>query len=706
MLKKEFIKNNSVYNPLLFEDRIYKIWFKDLASKKLTQSKGKNFVILIAPPNITGTLHMGHSLQNIILDILARYKRMKGFNVVWMPGTDHAGIATQNVVEKELKKEGLTRFDIGREAFVKRAWEWRNKYGFTILKQFEKLGLTLTWSKVKFTLDKPYVEQVEKAFLEYFKKGFVYRELRPINFCVRCQTPLSDLETKYKEQNGKLYYVKYFLKNSNNYVLVATTRPETMLGDTALAINPKDSRYLDLIGKTAIIPLINRDIPIIADLLVDPSFGTGVLKVTPAHDLKDYEISLKHGLKILTVIDMNAKMNENAFDFQGLDYLTARNLIVNKLEQLNLLEKIEEIKHNVPFCDRCGTELQILPSKEWFLKMNYLATLAYKAVKSKEVVITPKRFKKLYFNWLKEIRDWCISRKLWWGQQLPVWYCSRNNDNYIVSLTKPKVKCSLCKKNCWLRSEEVFDTWFSSALWPFAILYTKQEKKYYPADIVASARDIINLWIGRMIFSGKFFKGKIPFKTVYIHPTVLTKEGKRMSKSLGTGIDPVELINRYGSDALRFGLIWQLSGHQDMRFDERYVEQGKKFLNKIWNAYRFYYLNVKKVEKVEVLPSTIKFYSYDKKILSSLEKTKAFIEKKINTFEVNAALKKAYDFFWHELCDIYLEQWKKRHNKDDRILNFVMFQTLKILHPFVPHLTQLIFYSFYKDKKALFYEKY
>ncbi|BCX15452.1 MAG: valine--tRNA ligase [Candidatus Parcubacteria bacterium] len=706
MLKKEFIKNNSVYNPLLFEDRIYKIWFKDLASKKLTQSKGKNFVILIAPPNITGTLHMGHSLQNIILDILARYKRMKGFNVVWMPGTDHAGIATQNVVEKELKKEGLTRFDIGREAFVKRAWEWRNKYGFTILKQFEKLGLTLTWSKVKFTLDKPYVEQVEKAFLEYFKKGFIYRELRPINFCVRCQTPLSDLETKYKEQNGKLYYVKYFLKNSNNYVLVATTRPETMLGDTALAINPKDSRYLDLIGKTAIIPLINRDIPIIADLLVDPGFGTGVLKVTPAHDLKDYEISLKHGLKILTVIDMNAKMNENAFDFQGLDYLTARNLIVNKLEQLNLLEKIEEIKHNVPFCDRCGTELQILPSKEWFLKMNYLATLAYKAVKSKEVVITPKRFKKLYFNWLKEIRDWCISRKLWWGQQLPVWYCSRNNDNYIVSLTKPKVKCSLCKKNCWLRSEEVFDTWFSSALWPFAILYTKQEKKYYPADIVASARDIINLWIGRMIFSGKFFKGKIPFKTVYIHPTVLTKEGKRMSKSLGTGIDPVELINRYGSDALRFGLIWQLSGHQDMRFDERYVEQGKKFLNKIWNAYRFYYLNVKKVEKVEVLPSTIKFYSYDKKILSSLEKTKAFIEKKINTFEVNAALKKAYDFFWHELCDIYLEQWKKRHNKDDRILNFVMFQTLKILHPFVPHLTQLIFYSFYKDKKALFYEKY
>jgi len=686
------------YNPLEFEEKIYKFWMPYFKPR----NKGKRFIILIAPPNITGSLHMGHALENIILDVIWRYKKMNGYDCVWIPGIDHAGIATQNVVEKELKKEGLTRFDLGREKFIQRVWQWKEKYGNIILDQFKKLGLSLDWSRVKFTLDKKYVEWVEKAFIIYYKKGYVYKDLRPVNFCPRCQTSLSDLEVEYKETEGTLYFIRYPL-SSGGYVTVATTRPETMLGDVALAINPKDERNFHLIGKIAILPILQRELPIIVDQRVDPKFGTGVLKVTPAHSLIDYEIGLRHGLFMISVIDKNAKMNENAGEFQGLDYLTAREKIVSRLQELGLVEKIEKIKHNLPFCDRCKSEIQVIPSKEWFLKMKDLADLAIKAVKNKEVEIFPARFKKPYFDWLKNIRDWCISRKIWWGQQIPVWYCQNCGDEaFIVSQKKPKTRCPKCKNKDWQRTEEVFDTWFSSALWPFAILYTAVEKKFYPADLVATARDILHLWITRMIFSGKFFMKQAPFKFVFIHPTILTKEGKRMSKSLGTGIDPLELIQKYGTDALRFGILWQMSAHQDLRFDPTPVDQGQKFLNKIWNAYRFYFLNIENFKKNH---RKNKISSYDKKILRSLESTKKFVSKKIESYELGLALKRIYKFFWHELCDVYLESWKGKTKNNPEAFEKVMLESLKLLHPFLPHLTQLLYFSF-GQKKPLFFEKW
>jgi valyl-tRNA synthetase len=694
-MNKKIIFEQKNYNPLEFEEEIYKFWIPYFKPK----GKGEPFIILIAPPNITGSLHMGHSLQNVILDVIARYKKMKGYDLVWLPGIDHAGIATQNVVEKELRKEGLSRFDLGREKFVEKVWEWKEKYGGIILEQFKKLGLSLDWSKVKFTMDKKYVSWVEKAFLEYYKKGFIYRDLRPVNYCPRCQTSLSDLELSFEEKEGYLYFVKYKLKN-DNFIEVATTRPETILADVALAVNPNDERYQDLVGKTALVPIINREVPIIADKRVDPKFGTGILKVTPAHSLIDYEIGIRHGFSLISVIDEKARMNENAGKYNGLFYLEAREKIVEELKNLNLISKIEKITHQVPFCDRCHTEIQVIPSKEWFLKMDLLAKLAYDAVKNKEIEIIPSRFKKPYFDWLLNIRDWCISRKIWWGQRLPVWYCQNCQDEYIVSLKKPKSKCKKCKSSKWQRSEEVFDTWFSSALWPFAILYTKKEKKYYPADLVASARDILHLWITRMIFSGKFFMKKAPFKTVFIHPTVLTKEGKRMSKSKGTGIDPLDLISQYGTDALRFGLLWQMTTHQDLRFFEEPIDQGKKFLNKIWNAYRFYFLTLENVKKNQKEIS-----KEDKKILKKLELTKKAVEKEIEKFELGRALKKIYNFFWHDFCDIYLETWKGETKNNPKVFSYVADETLKILHPFLPHLTQLI-YFLKGQKKPLFFEKW
>ncbi|GIW67233.1 MAG: valine--tRNA ligase [Candidatus Parcubacteria bacterium] len=694
-MKKEIFEKKA-YDPFEFEEKIYNFWIPYFKPR----GKGKPFIILIAPPNITGSLHLGHTLQNVILDTIWRYKKMQGYDSIWFPGIDHAGIATQNVVEKELRKEGLTRFDLGREKFIDRVWQWKEKYGGIILEQFKKLGLALDWSRVKFTLDKEYVAWVEKAFLDYYKKGYIYRDLRPVNFCPRCQTSLSDLEIEYKETEGELYYIKYPLK-LGGFVIIATTRPETMLADVALAINPKDEKNFHLVGKIALLPIINRELPIIVDQRVDPKFGTGILKVTPAHSLVDYEIGLRHQLPLISVIDTQAKMTDVS-EFSGLDYLTARQKIVDRLKELNLIEKIEKIKHNLPVCERCKTELQVIPSKEWFLKMKDLAQLAIRAVKNKEVEIYPAKFKKPYFDWLRNIRDWCISRKIWWGQQLPVWYCQNCGDEkYVVSFKKPKIKCSQCKKSNWQRTEEVFDTWFSSALWPFAILYYQKEKKWYPADLVASAREILQLWIARMIFSGKFFMKKTPFKTVFIHPTVLTKEGKRMSKSLGIGVDPLELIEKYGTDALRFGILFQMSAHQDLRFDERPIDQGKKFLNKIWNAYRFYFLTI---SKHKVLKEN-SLSSADKKILASLKITKNFVNRKIEDFELGLALKRIYKFFWHELCDIYLETWKGETKNNPQIFRQVMLESLKLLHPFIPHLTQLIYFSF-GQKKPLFFEKW
>jgi len=684
------------YNPKEIEEKIYQKWLPYL---KIEKQKGvKNFIALMAPPNVTGSLHMGHSLQNTLLDAFLRYKRMNGYRIIWIPGLDHAGIATQNVVEKELKKEGLTRFDLGREKFIERVWQWKEKYGGIILEQFKKLGITPDWSKTRFTLDKNYVRWVEKAFIEYYKKGWIYRDYRAINFCPRCKTSLSDLEIEYIEKDGKLYYIKYPLKDSQEFLVVATTRPETMLGDVALAVNPNDQRYTKYIGRTAILPIINRELLIITDIRVDPKFGTGVVKITPAHSIIDYEIGIKHNLPMIKVIDESAKI-VNVPQFEGLDYLTAREKVLQILKEQNLLVKEEDIKHNIPICYRCQTELQVIPSKEWFLKMDYLAALAKDAVKNRKIFIIPNRFKKIYFAWLKNVKDWCISRKIWWGQTLPVWYCKNCEDSYVVSIKKPNKKCKICKKSNWYRTEEVFDTWFSSALWPFAILYTKKEKKWYPADVVFSARDILNLWITRMIFSGLYFMKNVPFKLVYIHPTVLTKEGKRMSKSLGTGIDPLDLIEKYGADALRFGLIWQTTNLQDLRFDEVNVENGMKFANKIYNAVRFYLIRYPEMQKRQG------FSSEDRKIIRAFNSTLKYVNKNIERLQFSNALKRIYKFFWNQLCDVYIETCKGNTKNNPEVLRMVLLNSLKLLHPFMPFITEYL-WSLMGNKNLLILEKW
>jgi valyl-tRNA synthetase len=687
---------DSKYHPKKIEENIYKKWLPYF--KFENQKSGPTYIALMAPPNITGYLHMGHALQNILLDTLLRYKRMKGWRIVWLPGIDHAGIATQYVVEKELKKQGLTRFDLGRKKFIKKIWEWKKKNGETILNQFKKLGLSPDWSRVKFTLDKEYVKWVEKAFIDYYRKGWLYRAYRAVNFCPSCGTSLSDLEIDYQEKEEFLYYIKYQLKDANEFLTVATTRPETLLGDVALAINPNDQRYLKYLGKTAILPLIERELLIIADNKINPQFGTGIVKITPAHSLVDYEISLKHNLPLIQVINEKGEII-NVPQFNGLKTLEARKKIIEILKEKNLLDKEEKFIHQVPHCSRCGHLIEIIPSKEWFLKMTYLSQLAKKAIKKREVIFVPQRFKKIAVNWLNNIYDWCISRKIWWGQTLPVWYC-QNCDNHYVSTQKPKSNCRLCKKRKWVKSDEVFDTWFSSALWPFAILYTPKEKKWYPAQIVFTARDIINLWIVRMIFSGSYFMKKSPFKFVYVHPTVLTKEGKRMSKSLGTGIDPLELIDKYSSDALRFGLIWQNSGLQDLRFDEVFIETGYRFANKFYNAVRFYLMKADQLSKKEG------FSKEDKKIISQFNLTLRFVEKNIDNFNFDKALKKFYDFFWHQVCDQYIESCKKDSKNNPEVLRAVILNSIKILSIFMPFLAEYLWQLIGASKNLLILEKW
>jgi valyl-tRNA synthetase len=678
-----------VYDPKQVEDRIYALWQGSgfFNPDKLPKRHRRPYCILIPPPNITGELHMGHALNATIQDILIRWKRLCGFKTLWLPGTDHAGIAAQNVVEKTLKKEGLTRFDLGREKFIERMWQWVEKYGSIILNQFKKLGCSLDWSRTRFTLDKDYVKAVETAFLHYYKKGWIYRGKRAINWCPRCQTSLSDLEIEYKEEEGKLWYIKYPIKknqiskiNSQNYIVVATTRPETMLGDTAVAVNPKDTRYKNLIGKKVILPLVNREVPIIADNLVDPKFGTGAVKVTPAHDLKDYEISLNHNLPMIQVIDEGAKITKEApLPYQGLKVLEARQKIVEDLKNQNLLEKIEDYQVSIPKCYRCDTTIEIIPSEQWFLKMENLAKMAEKPVREGKIKFHPKSFEKGYFDWLKNIKDWCISRQIWWGHKIP------------------------------LRGEEdVLDTWFSSALWPFATLGWPKRKikndleKFYPTDVLSTGRDIINLWVARMIFSGMEFMKKIPFKDVYIHATVLTKEGKRMSKSLGTGIDPISLIEKYGADATRFGIAWQITGGQDIRFGEDNIVMGRKFCNKVWNASRFVLMqNAKcKMQNYNLKFKIKNLTQADKKILEALNKTIKQVNKDLENFRFGKAAQILYNFFWHDFCDVYIEKSKLQLSekldrgviiKTQKILLYVLLNSLKLLHPFIPFITEEIY---------------
>jgi valyl-tRNA synthetase len=684
---------SKIYEPRKTEEKIYQFWLKTglFNPDNLPSSHKKPFSIVLPPPNVTGELHLGHALNAICQDILIRQKRMQKFKTLWVPGTDHAGIATQYVIEKELKKEGKTRFDLGREKFLERVWDWVKKYGGIILEQFKKIGCSLDWSRTRFTLDEKYLKTVETAFQEYFKKGLIYKGKRPINWCKRCKSALSDLEIEYKKEKGKLWYIKYPIKTQSskfktqNYIIVATTRPETMLGDSAVAVNPKDKRYKNFIGKRAILPIVNREIPIITDNLVDPNFGTGAVKVTPAHDFQDYEMAMKHNLPLIEVIDKEGKMINVPEKYQGKEIFQVRNEIVEDLKKLEFLLKVEDYEISLPLCYRCHEILEILPSEQWFLKMKRLAEFAKKAVKSKKVKFFPKRYEKIYFDWLNNVQDWCISRQIWWGHKIPI-----------------------------EGEEDVLDTWFSSALWPFATLgwpeKTKDLKTFYPTNVLSTAKDIINLWVARMIFSGIEFMKKPPFEKVYIHPTVLTKEGKRMSKSLGTGINPITLIEKYGADATRFGIIWQITNTQEIRFTEDHIIMGRKFCNKIWNAARFILLQTQN-SKVKSQNYNLKFKMKnltlsDKKILKTLENTRESVNKYLEKFEFGKAARILYNFFWHDFCDIYIEESKKQiqdqkfKNQTIKILLFVLLNSLKLLHPFLPFITEEIYQKLpLKNKK-------
>ncbi len=665
------------YNPKDHEDNIYKEWeeagFFD--PDKLPGERKESFTMVIPPPNITGSLHMGHALNSTIQDILVRYHRMKGFKTLWLPGTDHAGIATQYVVEKELKKEGQTRFDLGREEFLKRVWEWRDKYGHIILDQFKKLGASCDWSRTRFTLDPEYTEAVETAFLHYHKKGLIYQANRVVNWCSRCATSLSDLEAEYKEEEAELIFIKYPLTDGSENIIVATTRPETMLGDAAVAVNPKDARYKNLVGKKINLPIQNREIPIVADDSVDMEFGTGAVKVTPAHDVADFEIHERHNLPIYQVIDEKGRMTEEAKFCVGLKTKECREKVVEELDKLGLIEKREKFIHNIAKCYRCDTVIEPLISKQWFLKMKDLAAKAKAEVENGNIKFHPENFAKTYLDWLSNIRDWSISRQLWWGHKIPL-------DGV----------------------DDVLDTWFSSALWPFATLDSSKHpndlKEFYPTQVLSTARDIINLWVSRMIFSGLEFTGKKPFSDVIIHATVLNKEGKRMSKSLGTGIDPLKLIEEFGADATRFALIWQAMGGQDIKWQQEAVMAGKKFLNKMWNATRFV-LKQNENHKPQVTnhkPDAKEKINQD--ILEKFEETKKTTEELIKTYEFGPALHLLYEFFWHDFCDKYLEESKKMESVEtSETLLYILAGTLKLLHPFTPFITETIWGKINKENK-------
>lgn len=662
---------SSAYNPKEVEERIYKVWEDSgyFNPDNLPGKRTEPFTIMIAPPNVTGALHMGHALENTLSDVLIRNHRMRGFKTLWLPGTDHAGIATQNVVEKNLKKQGLSRHDLGREKFIEKIWEWKQESGDYILKQMKQLGYSFDWSRTRFTMDEDYQKAVKAAFEKYHKEGLIYQGERVINWCVKDQTALSDLELEYVEEKSKIWYLKYPIKDSDKHVVVATTRPETMLGDTAVAINPKDERYTGLVGKTILLPVVNREIPIIEDRTVEMEFGTGAVKVTPAHDISDSDMAERHKLPYLKVINEVGKVAGIGLEFDGLKILEARERVIEKFKALGLLEKEEELVHNVAKCYRCGSTIEPLLSKQWFLKMKPFAEKALKAINSGQVQYYPENWKGVAVNWLENVRDWCVSRQIWWGHPVPI-----------------------------EGSTDTFDTWFSSALWPFATLgwpeKTKDLKEFYPTSVILSARDILHLWISRMIFSGLEFMGEVPFKHVVTHATILTKDGKRMSKSLGTGIDPMDLIAKYGADATRFGLIYQALGGQDIRFNEDVLLMGKKFCNKLWNIVR--YVSLKAEEQLNVDTEVIlKEYANDceeqinKDICHSLAETLDAVNKNLEDYEFGQAAHALYDFIWKEFADVYIEETKKSDSEETKkTLALCLLTILKMLHPMMPFVTE------------------
>ena len=701
-----------VYEPQQVENKIYEMWEQGGYFKTRNDQSRKPFTIVMPPPNVTGQLHMGHAMDATLQDTLIRFKRMQGFDALWVPGTDHAGIATQIKVEEELrKKEGLSRHDLGREKFLERVWAWKHQYGNRIVEQQKKLGASCDWDRARFTMDEGCSKAVREVFVSLYEKGLIYKGSRIVNWCPNCVTALSDAEVEYVDKPGKLWHLKYpIVGEEGRYVIVATTRPETMLGDSGVAVNPEDPRYQDIIGKKCLLPLMNREIPIVADSYVDLEFGTGCVKMTPAHDPNDFEVGLRHNLESIRVLDDNGKVNELGGKYQGMDRYEARKAIIADLEELGLLEKIEDHAHNVSTCYRCGNDVEPIVSAQWFVKMEPLAKEAIRSVREGETKFVPERFTKNYMNWMENLHDWCISRQLWWGHQIPVWYCSECG--HMTCSRQDPCACEKCGSANIERDPDVLDTWFSSALWPFSTLgwpeATSDLERFYPTDVLVTGYDIITFWVSRMIVSGLEHMQKAPFHTVLIHGLVRDDKGRKMSKSLGNGIDPLEMIEQFGCDALRMNMVMGNSPGNDMRFYVERCEAMRNFANKLWNASRYVLMNLGE-DAVNALPATADLTIADKWVLSKLNTLISEVTENLEKFELGVAVQKVYDFLWDTYCDWYIELTKARLYSEDpaqkgtalQVLVYVLDQTLRLLHPFMPFITEEIWQSIPHEGDAL-----
>ncbi len=712
-MAKELPKN---YEPKEVEDRIYADWIKNGYFHSAPNPDKKPYTIVIPPPNVTGQLHMGHALDDTLQDILIRYKRMKGFETLWIPGTDHAGIATQIKVEEFLRKnEGLTRYDLGREKFLERVWAWKKQYGDRIINQLKKLGASCDWDRERFTMDEGCSKAVREVFVNLYNKGIIYKGNRIINWCPHCRTALSDAEVEYSEHDGCFWYIKYPISGTDEFLEIATTRPETMLGDTAVAVHPEDERYTHLVGKMIDLPLVGRQIPIIADEYVERDFGTGCVKITPCHDPNDFEVGKRHNLPEILIMDEDGKINKNGGVYEGMERYAAREKIVEDLKALGLLTKIEKIKHNVGACYRCGTVVEPMTSKQWFVKMAPLAGPAIDVVESGDITFYPPRFAKTYLQWMYNVHDWCISRQLWWGHRIPAFYCDDCGE-MTVSKTDVAV-CSKCGGKHITQEEDVLDTWFSSALWPFSTLgwpeKTKELEYYYPTSVLVTAYDIIFFWVARMIFSGVEHTGKKPFNDVFIHGLIRDDKGRKMSKSLGNGIDPLEVIDKYGADALRFTLATGTAPGGDIRFYWERVEASRNFANKIWNAARFTLMNAEGVTEVK-LPE--KLENEDKWVVSRFNRMVKEVSENIEKYEIGIAISKLYDFIWDVLCDWYIELIKPRlfdTNTNEatkasarQTLVYVVSNTMKMLHPVMPFITEEIWQTLPHEGSSIMISDY